>query len=371
MRRFNRIASANRQAKREFAASEHLPPLLFRIVTNELEMSPYDLRAWESLTNGVNSTREPSAVAKRLSQVRARAKETSANAIEAGRKVPGAIEAADAVKFALDKAMSGLHLMTVDFGLNSVNESTVIKRFNKAGHKVESLDDVRKLDLKTCDTIGSTKKQKYVVAGAVEGSASSIAVTGLVVSSTVSAGVGAGVAAGAIAVDTVTVLTGMGRIIASVAANYGYDVRLPEEAVFASGVLAYSTAGNASEKAAAMAALSRLTQQMMRQATWKQLSTNQLVRVVEVVFKALGLKLTHKKLAQVIPVIGVAINGGLNAKMANDTVDRAHTAYRLRFLTEKYGLDPASWRPVVPREDGEEETTDLPIIDEILEAELM
>lgn len=371
MWRVGTIASAKPATKRSFAASEHLPRLTFNIVTNKFQMSPYDLRAWESLTNSVNSTRAPSSVAKRLSQVRARAKETSANAIEAGKKVPGAIEAADAVKFALDKAMSGLHLMTVDFGLNSVNESTVIKRFNKAGHNVESLDDIHKLELKVCDTVGSTKKQKYVVAGVIEGSASSIAVTGLTVSSTVSGGVGAGVAAGAIAVDTVTVLTGMGRIIASVAANYGYDVGLPEEAVFASGVLAYSTAGNASEKAAAMAALSRLTQQMMRSATWKQLSANQLVRVVEVAFKALGLKLTHKKLAQVIPVIGVAINGGLNAKMANDTVDRAHTAYRLRFLTEKYGADPASWRPVVPREDGDEETIDLPMVDEIVEAELM
>ncbi|WP_159110205.1 EcsC family protein, partial [Dietzia psychralcaliphila] len=303
-------------------------------MTTELHMSPYDLRAWESLTNRVNSRREPTAVAKRLSQVRARVTETSATAIEAGKKLPGAIETADAMKFALDKAMTGLHLMTVDFGLNSVNATTVINRFNKAGHSVESLDDIRTLDLKICDTVGSTKKQKYVAAGAIEGTASSLVVTGLTVSSTVSGGVGVGVAAGAIAVDSLTVLTGMGRIIASVAANYGYDVRLPEEAVFASGVLAYSTAGNASEKAVTMAALSRLTQQMMRRATWTQLSSNHLVRVVDIVFKALGQKLTHKKLAQVIPVVGVAINGGLNATMASDTVTRAHTVYRLRFLTE-------------------------------------
>ena len=348
-----------------------MSPLLFRIVTTELHMSPYDLRAWESLTNRVNSRRDPTAVAKRLSQVRARVTETSATAIEAGKKLPGAIETADAMKFAIDKAMSGLHLMTVDFGLNSVNATTVLKRFTKAGYSVESLDDIRTLDLKICDTVGSTKKQKYVAAGAIEGSASSLVVTGLTVSSTVSGGVGVGVAAGAIAVDSVTVLTGMGRIIASVAANYGYDVRLPEEAVFASGVLAYSTAGNASEKAAAMAALSRLTQQMMRRATWTQLSSNHLVKVVEIVFRALGQRLTHRKLAQVIPVVGVAINGGLNAKMASDTVNRAHTVYRLRFLTEKYELDPESWRPEVIPEDIDKRTTDLPMIDDIVEAELL
>lgn len=334
-------------------------------------MSSYDQRAWENLTGLVHSTRQPTTVARRLSEVRTRISETSASAIEVGKKVPGAVEAADAMKFALDKAMSGLHLMTVDVGLNSVNKATVIKRFQKAGHEVDSLDDIHLLELRACDAVGSSKKQKYMFAGAFEGSASSLAVTGLVVSSTVSGGVTAGVAAGAVAVDSITVLTGMGRIVASVAANYGYDSTLPEEAVFASGVLAYSTAGNASEKAAAMAALSNLTQQMMRSATWAQLSKNQLVRVVEIVFKALGVKLTHKKLAQVIPVVGVAINGGLNAKMANDTVNRAHIAYRLRFLTEKYDLNPEDWRPAVVQDESDERIQDLPMVDEILEAELL
>lgn len=334
-------------------------------------MSSYDQRAWEHLTGLANNTQEPNSVSQRLNHVRTRISEVSTSAVEAGKRVPGAEKAADTAKFAIDKAMSGLHLMTVDVGLNSVNETTVLKRYERAGHRIETLDDIRILDLKACDRVGSSKKQKYVLAGVIEGGASSLAVTGLTVSSTVSGGVTAGLAAGAIAVDTVAVLTGMGRIIASVAANYGYDCRLPEEAVFASGVLAYSTAGNASEKAAAMAALSRLTQQMMRSATWKQLSSNQLVKVVEIVFKALGVKLTHKKLAQAIPVIGVAINGGMNAKMANDTVNRAHTAYRLRFLTEKYELDPREWRPEVADDEAAAETLGLPIIDEIIEAELI
>lgn len=333
-------------------------------------MSAYDQRAWDSLTNQVTNSHEPNAFAQRLTQVRSRINQTSAAALETGKKVPGAVVAADAMKSAIDASMSGLHSITVDVGLNSVSTKTVIKRFQKKGHQVESLDDIRTLDLKACDSVGSSKKQKYMLAGAVEGGVSSLAVTGLTVSSTVGGGVTAAAAAGAIAADSIAVLTGMGRIIASVAANYGYDSTLPEESVFATGVLAYSTAGNASEKAAAMAALSRLTQQMMRQATWSQLSSNQLVRVVELVFKALGTRLTHKKLAQVIPVVGVAINGGMNAKMANDTVNRAHVAYRLRFLTEKYGLDPTDWRPVVIHSDTDEELSRIPRVDEYIEAEL-
>ena len=48
--------------------------------------------------------------------------------------------------------------------------------------------------------------------------------------------------------DVMAVMVGMGRIVALVAAHYGYDVREPDEQVFASGVLAYSSATGSAEK---------------------------------------------------------------------------------------------------------------------------
>jgi hypothetical protein len=190
---------------------------------------------------------------------------------------------------------------------------------------------------------------------------------GATVSSTVSGGTTLGVAAGAIVVDVTAVLVGMGRIVALVAAHYGYDVREPEEQVFASGVLSYSSAGNAAEKAASLAALSRLTQDMMRRATWKQLQQHQMVNVIQRAVTSLGFSLTKKKLAQVVPVAGAVINGGLNARLAQNTFNRSQAAYRLRFLTEKYGLDPVEWAPDVL----DAEFTGVPLIDEIIDAELV
>ena len=122
---------------------------------------------------------------------------------------------------------------------------------------------------------------------------------------------------------------------AIVAAHYGYDVREPDEQVFASGVLAYPSASSAAEKAASLASLSRLTQEMMRRATWNQLQKHQLVNIVRKVVTSLGFGLTKKKLAQVVPVAGVAIRGGLDVRFAQNTFKRAQRAYRLRFLTEK------------------------------------
>jgi hypothetical protein len=131
-------------------------------------------------------------------------------------------------------------------------------------------------------------------------------------------------------------------------------------------VLSYSSAGSAAEKAASLAALSRLTQEMMRQATWKQLQRHQMVNVIQTIVTSLGFNLTKKKLAQVIPVAGVVINGGLNARLAQNTFKRAQDAYRLRFLTEKYGLDPKFWAPEVI----DVEATDIPLVDEVLDAEI-
>lgn len=281
--------------------------------------------------------------------------------------MPGAERAAVVLDAATQKALAGLHVAFVERGLNSVSPRTIFKALAAEGVDLSSYEDIRSLDLRMCDRSVPRRKEKYIALAAGQGAATSLAVTGATVSSTVSGGTTIGVALGAVVVDITSVMVGMGRIVALVAAHYGYDVREPEEQVFASGVLSYSTAGNAAEKAASLAALSRLVQDMMRQATWKQLEQHQLVNIIQTIVTSLGFKLTKKKLAQVVPVAGVVINGGLNARLAHSTFRRAQDAYRLRFLTEKYGLDPASWAPDIVGT----EAVDLPMVDEIVEAEIV
>ncbi len=92
-----------------------------------------------------------------------------------------------------------------------------------------------------------------------------------------------------------------------------------------------------------------------------------MVNVIQTVVTSLGFNLTKKKLAQVVPVVGAVVNGGLNARLAQNTFNRAQTAYRLRFLTEKYGLDPLAWAPDIL----DVELSEMPLVDEILDAELV
>lgn len=82
---------------------------------------------------------------------------------------------------------------------------------------------------------------------------------------------------------------------------------------------------------------------MMRQPTWVELNKHALVTLIDRVFTVLGEKLVKRKLAQAVPVAGVLINAGLSAQMADSAYRSARYAYRLRFLSEKYGIDPGGW----------------------------
>ncbi|QZT57898.1 EcsC family protein [Mycolicibacterium austroafricanum] len=331
-------------------------------------MSDYERSAWERLVaEAAGKSTDSGRLGRWTQNAKAQARDVAVKAKDGiTDRVPGADKAIVVLDSAMQKALAGLHTAFVERGMNSVSPGTIFAAFASEGADVISYDDVRELDLKVCDRSVPRRKEKYVAMAAGQGAATSLAVTGATVASTVSGGTTLGVAMGAVVVDITSVMVGMGRIVALVAAHYGYDVREPEEQVFASGVLSYSSAGSAAEKAASLAALSRLTQEMMRQATWKQLQRHQMVNVIQTVVTSLGFNLTKKKLAQVVPVAGVVINGGLNARLAQNTFKRAQDAYRLRFLTEKYGLDPTSWAPDVTDVDA----ADIPLVDEILDAEI-
>lgn len=330
-------------------------------------MSDYERKAWEALLDEATGAQRPGLFENLSQGITDRVKEVSVQARTTVEQLPGATAAIGAADQLTTKALETLHAVLVERGLNSVKPAKVFAMFADEGNVVASYDEVKQLDLKHCDRSVPRRKERYIALAVAEGAASSLAVTGAAVSSTVSGGATLTVAASAVVADVTAVLVGMGRIVALVAAHYGYDVREPDEQAFASGVIAYSAAGNSAEKAAALASLSRLTQQMMRRETWRQLHQRQAVNVIQQVFMALGFRLTKRKLAQAVPLFGAVLNGGLNARIVHMTFERAQQAYRLRFLTEKHNLDAGRWAPVVASGG----VIDIPLIDEVLDAELI
>lgn len=68
--------------------------------------------------------------------------------------------------------------------------------------------------------------------------------------------------------------------------------------------------------------------------------------------------MTKRRLGQAVPVLGIALNGGMSAQMANSAFASARDVYRLRFLTDKYALDPATWVSSAPSVDIEDAVRD-------------
>lgn len=270
----------------------------------------------------------------------------------------------------VERAFAGTLDLTFRPALRSASTESVIREIQKKFPEVVDVSDLRSLDLEHLDRV-RPRKGSYTALSAVQGAGTSLAVTGAVVSTTVSGGVTAGAAIAAMAADSAAALAMMGRSIGSVAARYGYDVRLPDEEAFAMSVMSFGMAGSIHAKFVALQSLSRLTQEMARQATWAQLNNHVLVRVIERMYVSLGFKLTKKRLAQAVPAVGVAINATMSANSTKTTYERAEDAYRLRFLSEKYDIEPGEWVAGVPSVDDDPDGEDvIDVVEWIEEADV-
>lgn len=308
-------------------------------------MSAYERSAWDAAVERLNHQRE--------SKVRQKVRSVTGPVRGAAGRAWGSVPGNEQLAKTVVRAFDGMKAVTFDPALRSVDARKALDR-----HGVASPEELRTLDLRDVDRSRRGVRTLYTGMAMAEGGGSALAVTGAEVSSTVSGGVTAGVAAAAIAADAVSSLAIMGRVIGVVAAEYGYDVRLPEEEAFALGVMTLGAASTAAEKTAALTSLRRLAAQMMRQPTWAQLNQHALVQLIDRVFAQLGEKLTKQKLGQAVPVAGVIINASLSAHMTDTTFRAARDIYRVRFLSDKYGIDPRSWSTHTADETSAESSGD-------------
>ena len=293
------------------------------------DMSTYELSAFTRLTETPPSSR--SLIPQRARELGSRV----GRAVQSGAaRMPGNEVIADAYAAAAKALMS----FTTGSGMHSVTLGASMRRHRRSGHEVDRPEDFLQLDLRQCDQMLPNRKVLHQAVALAEGAAASVLITGTTVSSTVSGGTTAAVALGTVATDSVLVMAGLGRVVGEVAVTYGFDPNLPEEELFALQVLGLGLATESGAKAAALTSLSRLTQDMMRRATWTQLNEHVLVEIIQRAFATLGLRLTQKKLAQIVPVAGVVVSSGVNLQLLDRVHKAAIQAYRPRFLTVKYGL---------------------------------
>ena len=239
-------------------------------------------------------------------------------------KVPG-------VDWVIEKAIGGLVVLLNDLAQWAVRPNAIYKEYRDAGFgNIKNPEDIFTLDLEEADKVCGFLAAKYKIIATIEGG-----VTG---------------AAGlpGIPPDIIALISINQRAIGEFATYYGFDISSQHERLFALNILGLASSPNDAAKQVAMAQLVRIAKDVARKKVWKDLEKNSFVKIIQLVARSLGIRLTKAKLAQVVPVTGAVVGGGFNAYYTNKVCDAAFYLYRERFLAEKYGeniieetVDPA------------------------------
>ena len=245
---------------------------------------------------------------------------------------------------AIQRAFSGILGVINDASHSTVRPQAILEEYRGFGHSdVATLIDVYRLDLSAVDRAIGWLDTKYegiaLMEGAAEGGTSVL--TPMAALAVIPTDVGALLALNL-------------RAVGEYATYCGFDVSLPQERLFALNVLAFASSPSDSAKQLALAQLVRIAKDVALRKSWQTLEKTAVVVAAQKIAKALSIRLTKAKLAQVIPVAGALIGGGFNAYYTDKVCKAAFYLYRERFLAEKYGGDEIE-ETVEPAEDLEPE----------------
>jgi hypothetical protein len=311
-------------------------------------MNDYDSRALQTIRawQGRKPSRRlrdaiPESVRGRTGDLVARGKERTGEIVD---DIPGSEQVTQALLMALEGTTR-----TIGAGAAaSVSTSLVIRRYRRAGHSIERIEDIQDLELLVSDRVFPRRKRfAYAVTsgaeGGVAGAAMTVSGTATVVTGVFGAGAGgvptAMVMAGVMAADIAATLMAASRIVAETSALYGYDPNDPAEQVFMTGVLGAATATSEGAKLVAQRELRELAKLLARRAPYRLLDKHVFTHVVRKAYAKLGEKMTQKQLGKVIPLAGIALGAGMNAALMHRTADEAYYAYRERRLLERSDHD--------------------------------
>ncbi|MFC5286721.1 EcsC family protein [Actinokineospora guangxiensis] len=331
------------------------------------QMSPYERAAWEDVERWRDerlAAAERHVLAQRVRDRIGKGREVVTSRFE---QVPGAERMAVIVRDSVD----GVLKLVTKASDASLRRKAVVAAYTKRGHAVGELGDIHRLDLRDIDKVKPRLGLGYTAFSTIEGAAAGLAVSGGELLATAggvfgagaAAAPGAGTVAAAMAADTALVLAAMSRSIAHTAAYYGYDTELPQEQVFALAVLNFGMAQQTG-KSAAYFHLNKIVNDLARNATWSQLNKNSITRIVKAFYDRTATRLTKQKLGQAVPIIGIAIGAGLNARLLSSLTNDAEHLYRERFLREKHNLTALDLTAA-----GEDQDDDAILLAQIVEEE--
>lgn len=227
----------------------------------------------------------------------------------------------------LGAAVRGVVALLNDGATYTVGEESIYARFRDRGHDVKDAKDLARLSLEDIDgAIGYLSTKYMSVAGA----------SGAATGATGTINPVAGLAS--IAVDLPATIGLACRAIAECGTYYGFAPGSSQsERAYVLWVLEVASSPEDASKTAAMAELTRLAVMLEKGASWAELNRLASVNVVQRIANHLPGRLTKKKLANAVPVLGAAVGAGFNAHYLNKVTTAAYHLYRARFLLRAHG----------------------------------
>jgi len=272
----------------------------------DIAPSPYERHAIEA----IHAWRNPSD--SWMSQARRKASEAWNGVTDLIHKVPG-------VDWTLENVVSGLIDLTNEITQDSVWTDADFKDYRKRGHEIQGHGDIHALDLEQVDAAMTGLDRKYIGLATTEGAATGLA------------------GAAGIVPDLVALVSINLRAAGEYATYCGFDVKVPDERVYALQLLDQVAAPSNNTKDVAIAPAVRTASKVARQQSTQVLEQIGAGSAIEAIARRLGINLTEKKLAQMVPVTGAILGGGLNYLYTVKVCQTAHFLYRERFLAVKYG----------------------------------
>lgn len=321
-------------------------------------LSAYERQAWNQIRQWENNAGRRSVVPERA---RAKAKELGQSAADTWREIPFT-SVLDSV---LERVVEGGNEALTDAVVASLQRERILEAVRRAGAPVESLADLHGLDLQVIDEVCPRLNLRYASLSAATGAGSGFVAGGG--TAAIAGTLGTAAAPGALAVtaalagDVIATIGLAARVVAHYAGYYGYDARNEEEKAVILAVIGVGVMGEGAAKQAAMLHVRQVAMMVARRAAWEELGEEVIVKLIQSLFVKLSVNLTKRKLAQALPVAGMAIGAGFNYRFMRRVGTAASFAYRERFLIEKYGLDSSAPTPDISQiidmkalEDGDQ-----------------
>lgn len=214
---------------------------------------------------------------------------------------------------AADKVAGAILNVINDVSIWSVREHKIWENFQDAGYEVESLEDVRRLDLDEVEDALGRLELKYRAAAFAEGV--SVGAFGLV----------------GILADLPTIVAMGLRAIAEYATYYGVDPTHPVERPFDLLVLAASAASGEARREV-FARIDDYAASLDEAGSDEDLPAAVTSEVVE----QLAVRLVRGKIGQSLPLAGALLGGSYNQAFVRHVCKTAHQVYRERWLLRRH-----------------------------------